>query len=373
MITRVCHLSSAHHGLDTRIFHKECVSLASAGFDTHLVIAATSDEVSYAEKRGVSIHALSEPVGRISRMFSQTWRCYSIGNRLDADIYHFHDPELIPYGMILAMSGKNVIYDVHEDVSIDILSKDWIVPWVRKLLSAVIKTIEIFCARYFFSIITATPFIRDKFVRINPSAIDINNFPMLGELDSQVSWDAKATEVCYVGGIAQIRGIEQMVQAMEKVQSGVRLNLCGHFSETDVEQTCKKMSGWQSVNEHGYVTREGVRDVLSRSMAGLVTLHPVANYIDALPIKLFEYMSAGIPVIASDFPLWRKIVVGNQCGLCVDPMDPDAISEAIDYLVQHPNAARKMGENGHHAVLKNYNWLQEEEKLIRLYEAMVQG
>ena len=92
---KVCHLSSAHRGLDVRIFVKECVSLAAAGYDTHLVIKASPQEVEKAAAKGVSIHPLNAPHGRFSRMVKQAWRCYLIGRRLDADIYHIHDLSLI--------------------------------------------------------------------------------------------------------------------------------------------------------------------------------------------------------------------------------------------------------------------------------------
>jgi glycosyltransferase involved in cell wall biosynthesis len=131
------------------------------------------------------------------------------------------------------------------------------------------------------------------------------------------------------------------------------------------------MPGWQAVNEQGFVDRAGVRQVLGRSVAGLVTFHSLPNHIDAQPNKMFEYMSAGIPVIASDFPLWREIVLGNECGLCVDPMDAAAIAKAIDYLVQHPDEARQMGENGRRAVLERYNWSVEEAKLLGFYNQIL--
>ena len=202
-------------------------------------------------------------------------------------------------------------------------------------------------------------------------SIDINNFPLLGELDGKVSWDAKQREVCYVGGIGRIRGIEELVRAMDQVQGGARLNLCGNFSEPEVKLTCKGLLGWKAVNEMGFLDRSEVRNILSRSVAGLVTFHPVPNHIDAQPNKMFEYMSAGVPVIASDFPLWREIIEGNQCGLCVDPLNPDAIAHAIDYLVQNPNEARQMGENGRRAVLERYNWAAEEKKLLKLYDEIL--
>lgn len=368
---RVCHLSSAHRGLDVRIFQKECVSLATRGYDTHLVIMATHEEVVQACKTGVTVHPLQEPAGRFDRIVRQAFNCYSIGKSLSADIYHIHDPELLPYGVLLFLSGKKVIYDVHEDVPKDMLSKEWMPAWIRKPLSIFMSGIEYLCARFIFSIIAATPFIEKRFKKITERAIAVNNYPLMGELDSQIAWNAKALEVCYVGGISRIRGITELVQAMGQVQSGVRLNLCGSFSEPAVEHACKVLQGWQKVNEMGFIDRSGVREVLGRSVAGLVTLHPMPNYLDALPVKMFEYMAAGIPVISSDFPLWREIVLGAQCGLCVDPMDPSAISQAIDYLAQHPDEARQMGENGRRAVLENYNWIAEERKLFHFYEEIL--
>lgn len=367
-MTRVCHLSSAHRGLDTRIFHKECVSLAAAGFETHLVIVATPDEVRHAADKGVTVHALPVPVGRFSRMVQQAWRCFSISRRLDADIYHFHDPELIPYGILLALLGKKVVYDVHEDVPQDILTKEWIAPWIRKTVSVATGMLEHIGARYFFSVSAATPFIAQRFESITPRTVNINNFPLLGELSTgAVDWAGKQNQVCYVGGISKIRGILEIIQAMGQMTSGVRLQLAGTFSETDVEAQARAQTGWQQVDELGWQDRTEVKAVLDHSVAGLVTLHPAINYIDALPVKMFEYMAAGIPVIASHFPLWREIVESNACGLCVNPLDPAAIAKAIDYLVAHPQEAEQMGRNGQRAVQEKYNWDIEEAKLLHFY------
>jgi glycosyltransferase involved in cell wall biosynthesis len=109
---------------------------------------------------------------------------------------------------------------------------------------------------------------------------------------------------------------------------------------------------------------------MKRSLAGIVTFHPLPNHLDSHPTKMFEYMSSGIPVIASDFPLWRDIIEGNQCGICVDPLDPKAIAAAIDYVVTHPQAAKAMGENGRRAVLQKYNWTVQANRLIDFYGAI---
>ncbi|MFA7567584.1 MAG: glycosyltransferase, partial [Alkalispirochaeta sp.] len=127
---------------------------------------------------------------------------------------------------------------------------------------------------------------------------------------------------------------------------------------------------WKHVDFHGWLDRLGVRAILEQSTAGLVTFHPLPNHTDAQPNKMFEYMAAGIPVIASNFPLWREIIEGNQCGICVDPLNPEEIAKAIDYLVTHPQEAAELGQNGRQAVEKKYNWHQEEVKLLQLYSAL---
>ncbi|MNR34850.1 GDP-mannose-dependent alpha-(1-6)-phosphatidylinositol monomannoside mannosyltransferase [compost metagenome] len=125
------------------------------------------------------------------------------------------------------------------------------------------------------------------------------------------------------------------------------------------------------VDDHGFVGRGEVREIMSRSVAGVVTFLPAPNHIDAQPNKMFEYMSAGIPVIGSNFPLWKTIIEGNQCGVCVDPADPVEIAAAIDHLFIHQSEAREMGVRGRIAVLEKYNWDSEGAKLIALYQEIL--
>ena len=365
---KIVHLTSAHSRGDTRIFIKQCCSLAAAGHTVCLVVAdGKGPEV----LSGVQVFDVGHLRGRLKRMLMTTGRIFRQAVQLDADVYHLHDPELIPVGLKLKRSGKRVIFDAHEDVPKQLLGKPYLGPMRLRALANAFSLYERYACSKFDGIVAATPYIRDKFLLINPHTVDVNNFPLLGEWDAAVPWDSKQSEVCYVGGIATIRGIKEVIAAMGQLPSAVRLNLAGRFSEPDVELATKKMPGWQQVNELGYLDRLGIREVLGRSVAGLVTLHPVINYLDALPVKMFEYMAAGIPPIASNFPLWREIVEGSACGLCVDPLDPAAIAGAIDYLGTHPAEARRMGENGRRAVLEKYNWAIEEVKLFGFYDRVM--
>lgn len=365
---KIVHLTSVHIRYDTRIFHKICTSLAYRGYQVTLIVAdGQGDEV----KNSISIFDVGASKGRLDRIRMAPQRLFVKAATLNADLYHLHDPELIPIGLKLKQLGYPVVLDSHEDVPKQLLGKAYLSKPARWGLSKVFSIYEQWACRKLDAVIAATPHIRDKFLTMGVRSVDINNYPLLGELDTHAASGSKGREVCYVGDIALVRGVSELIQALGLVQSGVRLNLCGRFAESEVESACKKMPGWSVVNEMGFVDRVELGAVLGRSVAGLVTLRPIANYLDALPVKMFEYMSAGIPVIASNFPLWREIVEVNHCGLCIDPLSPHAIANAIDYLVTNPDEAKRMGENGRYAVMNHYNWLAEESKLVALYEELL--
>jgi len=365
---QIVHLSSAHPRFDTRIFHKMCISLAANGHTVTLVVAdSKGDEV----VRGINILDVGASRGRLDRILRAPRRLLEKALSVNSDLYHLHDPELIPIGLKLRRLGKRVIFDSHEDVPKQMLGKPYLNKPLLWLVSSALRVYELWACRQFNGIIAATPFIRDKFLKVNSRTIDINNFPLLDELSNKILWKDKRAEVCYVGGISAMRGIKEVLVAIKQVKSTVRLNLCGEFSEPEFEMAMKSSLGWARVNERGFLDRTAVSEVLERSIAGVVTLHPAINYLDALPVKMFEYMAAGIPVIVSNFPLWLEIIQGAQCGLCVDPLKPSEIAEAIDFLLTNPNEAQRMGQNGRRAVLEQYNWSIEESKLFAFYDLLL--
>jgi hypothetical protein len=252
-----------------------------------------------------------------------------------------------------------VVYDVHEDVPRQILSKDHIFVLIRKPVSALIEAIEAFSAKRFDGVVTATPFINKRFIELGANAVNVNNYPITSELSSRKRrWVRKEKSVFYIGGISRIRGVFEMVEAIGKTP--YKLFLAGNL-ESGIKNRLVHLPGWRQVD------REGAKATATRSMAGLVLFHPEPNHIDAQPNKMFDYMSAGIPVVASNFPLWKKIIDGAECGICVDPLNPEEIASAIRWIIIHLSEAKRMGENGRRAVEEKYNWDKESEKLLSFY------
>ncbi|MEM4330379.1 MAG: glycosyltransferase family 4 protein [Candidatus Bilamarchaeaceae archaeon] len=365
-IKKVCHISTVHPLYDTRIFYKECTSLANAGYNVSLVIQHIRSEII----NGIQVVPLPKPKNRLERLTKTSIHALALSCTTYADIYHFHDPEIFFIGLIFKLLGKKVIYDAHEDTPKQILSKQYIPKFFRPMVSKLAQFLENFSAKKFDAIVCSTPTIRDRFLKLGCNAIDVANYPLLSEFKSiNPDWSKKDRAVCYVGNIVKIRGIFEIVEAIS-LTKGVKLFLAGNFVEKKEFETIKKRKGWENVEYLGFIDRYHLASVFSKSIAGLVILHPTLNYIDALPVKMFEYMAAGLPVIASNFSLWREIVEGNKCGICVNPLNPKEIAEAIMYLINNTDVAKEMGENGRNVVFEKYNWEIESNKLIELYNSL---
>jgi glycosyltransferase involved in cell wall biosynthesis len=290
--------------------------------------------------------------------------------RAKADLYHFHDPELIPVGLLLVLLGRKVVYDVHEDFPLDILSKYYLPAWLRMPIAWFVRAVEAVGAACFSGLVTVTPNIAHRFKTYNSSTVVVHNYPRLQELGPTRSfWQTRQSAVAYVGGMLVERGVREMVKAMVLLPDHLHatLELARDDFPDGLYEEVSAYPGWAKVRDWGSVDRAQIADILGRVRGGLVLFHPEPNNIRAMPHKLFEYMAASIPVIASDFPLWRSIIEGAKCGLLVNPFDPHAIAQAVEYVLTHPDEAEQMGKQGRAAVEKQYNWEMQEEVLFNLY------
>lgn len=366
-MTKVCHITSAHGPEDVRIFHKECISLVRAGYEVYLVQRGESYE-----KEGVHVTGFGNPSSnRLGRMLFTARKAYRAALAVDADIYHFHDPELLPYGLKLKRRGKKVIFDSHEWYVEQIRLKKYLPSWSRGFLANLYDKYE----RYVLRVIDGTVF---------PCLIDgkhlfegkcrhittVNNVPRLEDFyerydESVPKWE---DSIVHVGSLTHERGITHLIKAAGKLNC--TLYLGGTFRPPSYQVELEALPEYANVRYLGQLTRPQVLETLQSCRIGMATLLNVGQYPKTgnLATKVYEYMSLGLPVILSATAYNVKIVEKYGFGLCVDPANPDAIAKAVQYLLDHPEEARQMGENGRRAVETEFNWSMEEKKLLALYK-----
>jgi len=363
-----CHVSSVHRRYDVRIFEKECVSLAKNG---HEVFFLVNDEEKDEQLDNVKIVS----TGRLLRSRKERFEFTKKGllqyaMDIDAQIYHLHDPDLLLLASKLRKQGKVVIFDSHEDVPKQIMDKEWIPKMLRRFIS---KTYAIYQGRIFkkiSAVIGATPDVAEQAKRYNNNAVVVTNFPIVDDAFPRHNYE---NYVCYTGGISKQWCHENVIQALEQT-TDVKYLLAGKIDEDYFEQL-RGLSGWPNVTYLGMLPHHEVKGVFEKSFAGIAI-----NYASQTKgkgnlanTKLFEYMAAEIPVICTDFQLWREIVEGNHCGICVRHDDIEGVRSAIEYLRDNPDKAGEMGRNGRKAILEKYNWKVEERKLLDLYNKLQQN
>lgn len=369
---RVVHVSSVHAWNDTRIFIKMCRSLAASGWETHFVVPVLDAHEPFTVD-GVTVHPVAPGRGRVRRMTRVARDVFARAAALDGDVYHFHDSEGLPHAAGWQKRLKRpFVYDAHEELRKQVLDKPWI-PWLLRRPAALVSGIcEDHWAARMSGIVAAHAAIGEQFAGHGHMAV-VNNYPLLRELEP--SPGRRLPEpgcFAYVGFLSQIRDPREMTGALRLLGGAARLRFAGRFMPESFAGACRMLPGWEYVDECGQLERAGVATLLAHSLAGLALFHPLANHVRARPNKIFEYMAAGLPVIASNFPDWRDIVEANGCGLQVDPRDPEAIAKAMRWILDHPDKAGEMGRKGRAVVEERYNWEREFPKLLDLYQSILE-
>lgn len=360
---RIVQISTVHPKSDSRIFGKQSKHLVKLGHEVYFIVRNNGNETI----DGVNIVAIPSIKNRAFRLLFSWIPAFREAIRIKADFYQFHDPELIWLGFLLKAMGKKVVYDIHEDYELQASQKEYLPVWARKVIAFAYKEIEKVFLPKFDLIITATPTIRDKYQKIHKNVIDIKNYPDLEEFrPSREGFENKFSEICYVGGISENRGIVDYIKCIEKVD--VKLNLAGAFMYQKTKEKVVSMPGWSKVRDYGYVNRQEVSAILRRSRIGLVVLHPSLNHVDSLPVKMFEYMAAGVPVICSNLPGFEKIILDHKCGFSTEPGDVKELEGKIMKLINNKELWEEMSNNAINSVEAKFNWQVEMKRLVKSYE-----
>jgi glycosyltransferase involved in cell wall biosynthesis len=361
---QVAHVTTAHPHLDNRIFRKECVSLAEAGLDVRLVAVAAEDEV----VDGVPVIALPFRRGRARRMLVGPFDAWRALRRLQPGMIHVHDPELIPLAVLWrAVHRRPAVYDAHEDLPKQVAGKQYIPLLLRRPVALAARLLEGAADRWLDAVVAATPAISRNYRRA--PVVLVQNFPWLRDFPDEPAPAAsegarQELTLSYVGGITRERGGLEMLRAVGAARQPTRLVLAGAASSEMRREIEADSSG--RVRYLGLLPVDRVPGVVAESDVGLVLFHPLPNHLECQPTKLFEYMAAGKPFIASNFAAWQELLGEFDCGYFIDPTDPVALQAVIDRIASCPAEARARGVRARRALVERFVFEGESERLVGL-------
>lgn len=368
---KICMLTTGHSALDDRIFYKEALSLKKAYDD--ITIIAPDENHEYVQD-GIRIIGITKP-GSIKERFKIVDELVKRAVEINADVYHFHDFEIIYKVNKIKkyLPNAKIVYDVHEHYP-DMVRMSRKVPAILKPLAVwLVDKTELHISKKFNYIITADDAVKERFKHINENTDVIYNFSEF-ELKTPVNYE-KEFDVIYQGGITLERGVFELVKAIEiakQTKNNIKMIFVGPFGDEGAKEKVfnyiKEKKLGENIKFIGKIPHKDVEGYIRRSKIGVVTLLPLPKYFKNIPIKQFEYMSCGIPVIGSDLPPIKKFLTSYNSGIIVDPTNPKQISNAIVKLINNPELCEELGNNGIRAVTKEYNWSKMETKLIDLYK-----
>jgi glycosyltransferase involved in cell wall biosynthesis len=368
----IVHMTSVHAWNDNRIFNKMCRSLAQNSKRVDLV-AVMDENHDGKTVDGVVLHAVNKPHSRRERFMQTTPEVLKKAQSVESDLYHFHDPEFLPYiEKFRSLVRKPVIYDIHENYPAAILSKTWIPEISRFLVGKGFDLLERRKAAAVDGLIFAWPGIMERFESHSRKLL-VNNYPYRDELNKNQDVIEKrvAGWFVYVGVLSPARGILEMIKAVGMGGNKYKLLLGGNWSSEEYRQKCQEERGWAFCDYKGYLDRKTMRELYANAQAGVIAFFPEPNHLYSIPNKIFEYMSAGLPVIASDLPTQRSIVEETGCGVVANAQSSVAIYDKMRWICEHPDEAAAMGKSGKQAVEDKFNWESEVLKLIAFYEEIL--
>jgi len=355
-------LANGHTPFDTRIFVKEARTLQHAGYEVCLILPHDKDD----EKDGIRVLATAPIRHGVDKLFLSPWRIFGKAMKQSRrSVYVIHDSDILFIGILLKLLGRKVVYDAHEDTPLQISYQHWIPRPLRKPYGWMYFMIEKVCGWTFDAIMVAEPVIARYFpknktylVRNFPSAISFREHPGM-PYTSRKSW------MTYVGALTEPRGLYEMLEGARAAEATVQFDfvLGGKFSPPHLQTDVLKR---YRVNFLGWVSYAGLVDLLFESRVGIIIPNPNPRYVTNYPVKLFEFMAAGLPVIASKEGEAAKFVQECNGGILVNPLDVNEVRDAIVWLFSHPEEAEAMGKRGQRLIFEKYNWEKEEETLLKV-------
>ena len=371
MNVRILHISTVHPRRDTRVFYRECVGLSNQGYEVYFAVA---DGLGNETVQGVKVIDLGREASRLKNFFAGIKKIKELVDELKPSLLHFHDPELMVVGKMIQRKGIPVVFDIHENVALQILNKPYLKKPFNRLFSGIYKLLENILIRSFYIVLAEDSYL-ERYGSRGIQRITALNMPDLKHFEPYINLDRNSNHLFYIGGVSMDRGLDTTINALKILnEEGVDFfmhyigpDYANHKENIDYKMIEHKIKFYGRMD-----SKEGF--VISKKCSiGLAVLKPIQNYIGSYPTKIFEYMAIGMPVITSNFDLYKEVVETHRCGYCIEPTSAEELATCIKQLLNDQELAKSMAANGLNAAKTHYSWSNELNKIDGLYQQAISG
>lgn len=370
----IVHITSMHDWNDDRIFERACVGSARLGHEVYLI--AQNKENTKVD--GVTILALTPRTGIKRRIFSSLQAMRIAMSIKNADVYQFHDPDLMPFMVLLKwFTGKKVLYDIHENYSSRIINSS-LGNFTKKILVKLFLLFEGFCIRQYSGIVTVSGEMGKLFAHLKkPIQIVANSVDIERLKDIDITQPKFKPPVIYTSGTNNkerngIKAVEALPAITKQFPEAVVMFAGRYTKDYDIElkECAIKNKVAANLKLEGMMPWKENFNRTAKANIGFVFCENTPNSQVAIPNRIFEYMYCEVPVIVESFPELKKIVTESDCGIAVNSNNPEEIAAAVITLLSDPEMANRMAKNGRKAVIERYSFNAELLKLIAFYDTL---
>ena len=367
-MNHLCILISGYPRDNARVFQRQAKSLFSCGFNVSII---TNDGGAEECVDGINIYCTNFWSSRLRILLFARKQFFQKCKDVNADIYFIHSPELLPLVFKLKSMGKKVVYDAHEDLPRHIIEKEWLPRISRVPISFLSNLYLNFVFARINALISPHSHVIERYSSINKNCILITNF---SKSDSDQNFDisnylSRGRVICYSGTAYFHSNQIQILEAIKNIED-VTYIIAGTIPDK-LYLDMQKHAAFSKVSFLGLMEYRFLEGFYQKARIGMVIIDYKLNLGSKRGTfavnKMFEYMQAGLPIICSDYDLWIGVIEKYNCGIFVKPGDITAIKNAIQYLLENPEIAYEMGQNGLIATQIEYNWNSEEKKLCKLF------
>ena len=367
-----------HPPRDKRVFDKEAIYLANAGFKVIHLCPGSSRESGI--EKGVIIKTYIPPSGIKGRL-KQLVLLYRMAKAEDADVYHCNEVDSWFIGVLLKIfHGKQCVFDVHEHYP-STFAQSRFPCWIQPLIASIIRLVFRVLTPFTDRIVLAKRSVSDDFNIAEDKRVLVQNYTPLAGLnfasDRQFSKDTKDMyTLVHLGLFSKPRGWPQVLDAIGAMRhKNLKLLVIGEIndgSRPEFEQRVKDLGLDTRVKIMDWMPFDQAFQHLLNADIGIIGFQPgILNNVYAMPHKMFDYMAAGLAVVLPDFAVEVAPVISESgCGVLIDSADPCDIAAKLDSMLDNPESILSMGKNGKEAVASHYNWENEADKLITMYQGL---